>query len=227
MSAQQYVKQLKSSDETFNLAQFVGSVPTPLVVIKFGASWCGPCKEIAPLYEQLASRGGQIVSCFEVDVEESESIAVAAEISKLPTFVFYTTKLSADRATLVIVDKVIGPDGAALTEKFSQGYKVVSSFLAAQAPSIAQPQNQAPIGQPQSSAPVGYQQQQQAPPSIHSAPSVPISQLQQQQQPLSTPAPSQGQAPRPNDIVKRELVAIRNNLVAAIQQVEKLYGALQ
>ncbi|GAG83811.1 unnamed protein product [marine sediment metagenome] len=60
----------------------------PLVCLKFGAQWCNPCKAIAPLFEGLAQSASGAVACFAVDVDESEDIAVEANVSQLPTFVF-------------------------------------------------------------------------------------------------------------------------------------------
>jgi thioredoxin 1 len=58
-----------------------------LVVIDFFAPWCGPCKRIAPVYEELAKKFPR-VTFLKVDVDESEDIASKFSIESLPTFVF-------------------------------------------------------------------------------------------------------------------------------------------
>lgn len=60
---------------------------TKLVVIDFYATWCGPCKMIAPKIEELASEFSDVVF-LKVDVDESEDIAMKYNIASMPTFIF-------------------------------------------------------------------------------------------------------------------------------------------
>lgn len=55
------------------------------VLVKCSASWCGPCKRIAPVFEQLS----QSVSypCVSVDVDEVEEVSDKFSIHGLPTFI--------------------------------------------------------------------------------------------------------------------------------------------
>ncbi|KAK0161164.1 hypothetical protein PV327_009666 [Microctonus hyperodae] len=58
-----------------------------LVVIDFFAIWCGPCKMIAPQFEELSKQHSSIIF-LKVDVDENEEIAATYEVSSMPTFVF-------------------------------------------------------------------------------------------------------------------------------------------
>lgn len=58
-----------------------------LVVIDFYATWCGPCKMIAPKIEELSAELTDVVF-LKVDVDECEDIAMEYDISSMPTFVF-------------------------------------------------------------------------------------------------------------------------------------------
>lgn len=63
-------------------------IPTQgAVVIDFFATWCGPCKRIAPTFEKLASSLSSIVF-LKVDVDESPQLVNEFDISSMPTFVF-------------------------------------------------------------------------------------------------------------------------------------------
>lgn len=57
------------------------------VVIDFFATWCGPCKKIAPTYEKLSESFTSIVF-LKVDVDESAELVDMFAISAMPTFVF-------------------------------------------------------------------------------------------------------------------------------------------
>jgi len=58
-----------------------------LVVVDFYATWCGPCRAIAPLLKKLADEWDIVV--LKVDVDEADDVAKDEEISAMPTFKFY------------------------------------------------------------------------------------------------------------------------------------------
>ena len=66
----------------------VSDVPTSgPVVIDFFATWCGPCKKIAPFFEQLADEYVKI-TFLKVDVDESQELVDKYNIQAMPTFIF-------------------------------------------------------------------------------------------------------------------------------------------
>ncbi len=58
------------------------------VVVDFTATWCGPCKVIAPVFEELAGQHNE-VTFIKVDVDSGSDIATQAKINAMPTFVAY------------------------------------------------------------------------------------------------------------------------------------------
>lgn len=60
------------------------------VVVDFYAPWCGPCKAIAPFFENLSKQVSEHVHFLKIDVDESPDIAEHYNISAMPTFLgFY------------------------------------------------------------------------------------------------------------------------------------------
>lgn len=59
-----------------------------LVVVDFFATWCGPCKRIAPLLDQIAKDKGDKLVLLKVDVDEVEELVGEYGIEVMPTFVF-------------------------------------------------------------------------------------------------------------------------------------------
>lgn len=58
-----------------------------LVLVKFGATWCGPCKALAPVLDQIAEEVPYPV--YDVDVDEAMDIAVELKIRGVPTVIAF------------------------------------------------------------------------------------------------------------------------------------------
>jgi thioredoxin 1 len=81
-----------------------------LTVVDAFATWCGPCKAIAPVVEEL-SRKFTTTNFVKVDVDEAQECAQALQVTAMPTFVFFKNGLE--------IERMKGADPAAL-ERFVQ-----------------------------------------------------------------------------------------------------------
>ncbi len=59
-----------------------------LIVIDFWAEWCGPCKKMSPVVDELAAEYDGIVDVRKCDVEENVEVAAKFGIMAIPTIVF-------------------------------------------------------------------------------------------------------------------------------------------
>lgn len=81
------------------------------LVVDFWATWCGPCRMIAPIVSELATEYDGKINVGKCDVEEGDEIAAEFGIRNIPTIIFIKNGQ--------VVDKVVGAvSKAKLDEKF-------------------------------------------------------------------------------------------------------------
>ena len=86
-------KPIKLSDKTFaeNIQKY------PLSVVDFWAEWCGPCRMIAPILDELAEELSGKVVFGKMNVDENRSVAGEFGISGIPTLLVFKNGELVDR----------------------------------------------------------------------------------------------------------------------------------
>lgn len=84
-----------STDQSFTTDTEKG-----LVLADFWAPWCGPCKMIAPVLEELDSELGETVKIVKIDVDENQETAGKFGVMSIPTLIVLKDG--------EVVDKVVG-----------------------------------------------------------------------------------------------------------------------
>ncbi|QQG36275.1 MAG: thioredoxin [Micavibrio aeruginosavorus] len=59
------------------------------VVVDFWAEWCGPCKAMSPLVDELASEVGDTVKVVKVNIDESPNAPTKYGVRGIPTFMIF------------------------------------------------------------------------------------------------------------------------------------------
>ena len=72
--------------KVINESEFVNEVREGLVLIDFYAEWCGPCKQISKILEQI-NRENRSVKVVKVNIEDSRSLASYFQVQSIPTLV--------------------------------------------------------------------------------------------------------------------------------------------
>ena len=74
----------------------VGATPEP-VLVDFWAEWCGPCKLIAPILEEIAAEQAGSIRIAKVNVDEAPDLARRFEVMSIPTLILFDAGVPAKR----------------------------------------------------------------------------------------------------------------------------------
>ena len=91
-----------------NFAELVGNSDKP-VLVDFWAEWCGPCRMVGPVVEELAGDYEDVAVIGKVDVDSNPEISSKFGIRSIPTLLYFKNG--------EMVDRVVGAVGKATLEQ--------------------------------------------------------------------------------------------------------------
>ena len=74
------------TDDTFDLEVLGSDKP---VLVDFWAPWCGPCRQVAPVLEEIASQHGDRLTVVKVNTDENPRVTAAYGVTSIPALNVY------------------------------------------------------------------------------------------------------------------------------------------
>ncbi len=77
---------IEFNSKNFNKEVLESKIP---VIVDFFATWCGPCKMLGPVIEQLSDEYDGKIAIGKVDIDENSDLAQKYEVMSVPTIIFF------------------------------------------------------------------------------------------------------------------------------------------
>lgn len=78
-------------------SNFNEKIASGVVLVDFFATWCGPCKMLSPIVEEIADECDGSFAVFKIDIDEAEDVAMDFGIMSVPTLIIFKDGEEAER----------------------------------------------------------------------------------------------------------------------------------
>ena len=80
-----------------NATNFYSSIANGAVLVDFFADWCGPCKMMSPILDELSEELDDQISIIKINIDNAQEIAMQFQVTSIPTIVFFKEGKEVDR----------------------------------------------------------------------------------------------------------------------------------
>jgi len=119
-------KQIITELNVNQLQTLQASLSNKVLLLKFGADWCGPCKHIAPAYKEFMKMAPVNMLFADIDVDDNLDLYMALKKQKMvqgiPVFFAFFGDVKRDH-WFIPDDSVVGADSAAVAQFFNRCLK--------------------------------------------------------------------------------------------------------
>ena len=74
------------TDNSFQAEVIESDVP---VLVDFWAPWCGPCRRVSPVVEEIATERGEALKVVKLNIDENQQTAIAFNVMSIPTLILF------------------------------------------------------------------------------------------------------------------------------------------
>ena len=92
--------------KTLDIEQELNNASKP-VIVDFFATWCGPCKMLSPVLENISDKFGEDLKIIKIDIDKYPDIADKYEVMSVPTLMFFVNGNLVRRETGFIPEEQI------------------------------------------------------------------------------------------------------------------------
>ena len=128
-------KQIITELNVAQLQTLQAALGNKVLLLKFGADWCGPCKKIAPAYQEFIKMAPANILFGDIDVDDNLDLYMALKkqkmVSGIPVFLAFFGGVKRD-LWFIPDDSVVGADSAAVAQFFNRCLKKAGELAPAQ-----------------------------------------------------------------------------------------------
>ena len=83
--------------KVLNEGNFEQTIASGVTLVDFWATWCGPCRMVGPIVEQIADEYKEKANVCKVDVDQEQSLAMKFNVMSIPTLIVFKDGQPVDR----------------------------------------------------------------------------------------------------------------------------------